>query len=441
MKRVVVCLLILVAGYAKAQTVPNTVGYNRSLLDLQTFDHALIQGAGQYYYQGRAGEDFPGRDSLRKELALLRESLINYYVLLGKFPLAIMAPRALVDSSQRRVPDLVTAPTLAGPTALKWTPSGWVWPHLTKNDTCLTYTFSADSKLIALATANRLTVERVSDGTVVGTPLEKIANPTYSFSKANDLYVVDQFNLSAVLRLDPTGNKPGKLPLPDSLGKRGYRIDQILPDDSLLVIRRVVGSRTFVCVLNFMHPQKQLLSGWLNYVVNTCRLEPVKAGLWLLACRQVDKQAYHLLLASFSQVQSNSFVEVIPQKLVSEYRLDNIGNLIALQADSLLVIANLWDTSSSTTTIATEARYFDWQDNRVVYWKRIREPDRWALFLYRMGTETKQVTANSTPAGFWYDTDLRRDVPRIVLRANEVYFEDRSNNTANQVEISRLPEK
>lgn len=446
MKPVLICLLSLWAVGVCAQTKPDTIGDNGALTNLPRFDKALVEWVGEYYFKGRAGRDslFSGRDSLLHQLGILRRDLANYYVLKGQFLSTIMTPTILEDSSRRRVPTYTRPATLRGlsdqapaawPHAITAhrTEAGWVIENQLQRDTCLTYAFSADSALMALATAHKLTVKRVRDGSVVYQFDRKIANPAYRFSATNALYVVDQLYPSVLNRLDSSGVIT-RITLPDSLKKRNYRVDQILPDDSLLVLRRVSDGRTLVLISHVSGRQlRPLMTIPLNYLANACHLDAVDKGSWLLAVHRTDKQVYQLVLLSPGPPGSGA--QPIPEP-IHDYRLDERGNLVALRADSSLVTMNLKTTSPASVIIDTNARYFDWQGDTVVYWKQLstKAPDRWGLLLYKLGS-VPHLGNNPASGFFWYDTDLRRDVPRITLRGNEVHFDDRSNNTRNRVRI------
>ena len=447
MKHVLICLLSLVAAGAVAQSRPDTVGFNGALNNLPKFDRVLINWVGEYYFKGRAGRDstYLQKDSLLRQLSILRRDLINYYVLKGQFASAIMTPAVLEDSSQRRVPTQTVAmrlPTLSA-TSMTTLPStltiyrtetGWVVQNQQQRDTCLTYAFSADSSLIVLSTPHKLTVKRVLDGNVLHQLVKKIANPTYRFSASNTLYVVDQLNPSKLKRIDSTGALT-TLSLPDSLTRFGYRIDQILPDDTLLVYRRILKGQTLVSIWNFIRKKPQFTST-LNYIANACHIDSVGKNAWLLSAHRTDKQTYQLRLITPGQTPTDS--APIPEP-IQEYQLDRRGNLVALRADSSLIRVDLTASSPTPVVIDTQARFFDWQGDTIVYWKQLTpaQPDRWGLFLHKTGSAPGG--ANNLPLGFWYDTDLRRDVPRISLRGRDVYFDDRSNNTTNRVSItSRL---
>lgn len=399
------------------------INFGKESIKDSSFESSMIRKLGIYYNRiiaPKPGDEIKEqeRKDFRHELILLRQGLTSYYLLSGEFPSALLPKTALDDSSQLKLTNsTITLASVAG-----------------SGGTLLSQIYSPNGEMFALATPTTLIVRRVNNGAIVGKPIP-VTNPAYCFSKENELYVVDQLNPSQLKRIDAQG-KESAIPLPDSLARLGYRIDQILPDSGLVVARRVSIGRTLVSVWNFVQKKSEFAASF-NSPISNSRLEPLQTRNWLLAAYQADKQAYTLLLNQGGRLTQ------LPIGLVSEYKtIPDSLKLVALQTDNSLVLVDL-ESEPQSHTISTNARYFDWKGDTLVYWKRRDSvnKNKWALYMHNFKANTDQT-------GFWYDTDLRRDVPRIKLQYDKkacpigyVYFEDRSNNTANEVCLDKLVKK
>ena len=295
-------------------------------------------------------------------------------------------------------------------------------------ETCTSFAFSRDSSLVALYKAGQLTVRRSDTGCLAGT-IADLTNPVYCFSeKQKTLYAASQSQPDTIKRMDETGEL-ALLALPDTLNWKHYRIDQIRPDDSLFVVRRILkGQTTFVQVWNLMTGQP-VVSTLFPYLVNECKIErKVSASQFLLAAYRVDSQSYELRFVG--QVPTGQSVSAWTS--VKEYHVDPTSNaLVMLTADSTLRVV----TTANPITVA-HARYFAVRGNDLVYWQRLidKGANTWAMYAYDLKTGVKATPQQE----FWYDTDLRRDVPRLTIQDNRVCFDDRSNNTVNYVLLDRL---
>lgn len=405
-----------------AATLPpdsmNTVGFNNSISGLPTFDRILVETLGEYYFQGRAGKIAPDKAYVQQQLTILKRDLTNYYVLGGRFKSNLLNTKSLDDTSRYKVP------TEIRPLPIKATQPPPA-PHTT-------FAYPADSSLMAVATATQLTLKRVKpDTTAIGQPLP-IANAVFGFSTQKELYAANQIMAADLKRIDSQG-RITVIPLPSAFPKRHYRIDQLLPDDSLMLTRHISGGKTYIEGWNFRRTKPALVfSDSLPYLINGCKLTLLMPNRYLLSAYRVNDQRYSLFLTP--PRFSGKLIPVL-NKPVNDFKVDTAHQKLVLRTadDSLLLVDP--ENLATITPIAGKARYFAIQGNALVYWQQRSNPDQWALRVNSL-IDGRPIAASRE---FWYDTDLRRDVPRLTVEGNRIRFDDYSNNTTNYVSLTKQP--